>query len=105
MIGLSERAAAKLKAMKEELGDDSKLVRLFVESGGCSGFKYGMSFDVPKDDDVRLEDAGVAMVLDPESYGHLKGVRVDFDDGLNGKGFEIVNPNAKSTCGCGKSFN
>ncbi len=105
MIRLTERAAAKLKAMQEELGDDSKFLRLFVESGGCSGYKYGMSFDVPRDNDVRLDDAGVGMVLDPESYEQLKEVRVDFDDGLHGKGFEIINPQAQSTCGCGKSFN
>ncbi len=105
MIRLSEEAAAKLKAMKGELGDESKFVRLFVESGGCSGSKYGMSFDAPRDNDVRVEDAGVGIVLDPESYERLKDVRIHFDDGLHGKGFEIINPQASSTCGCGKSFN
>ncbi len=104
MISLSEAAASKLKTMKKEVGDDSKLLRVFVETGGCSGFQYGMSFDVPKDNDVHLESEGVPMVMDPASYEYLKDVRIEFDDGLKGKGFEIINPGATSTCGCGKSF-
>jgi iron-sulfur cluster assembly accessory protein len=105
MISLSENAARKLKSMQEEVGDDAKVLRLMVEAGGCSGFQYGMSFDYPKSDDIRTESEGVAMILDPASYDSLKDVRIDFDDGLNGKGFEIINPAATSTCGCGKSFN
>ncbi len=105
MIRLTERAVEKIKDMRRELDDENKLLRLFVESGGCSGYTYGMSFDDPKEGDVRIEDGGVAMVLDRESYDRLKEVRIDFDDGLTGKGFEIQNPNAQSTCGCGKSFN
>jgi iron-sulfur cluster assembly protein/iron-sulfur cluster insertion protein len=80
-------------------------LRLFVENGGCSGMQYGMSFDEPKQGDTVCESEGVALVVDPASLAHLSGVSIDFDDGLHGKGFEIHNPNAKSTCGCGKSFN
>jgi iron-sulfur cluster assembly accessory protein len=80
-------------------------LRLFIENGGCSGLQYGMSFDEPKADDAAFESEGVAIVVDPASLKHLDGVTVDFDDGLQGKGFEIRNPNAHSTCGCGKSFN
>lgn len=90
--------------MQKELGAEDKALRLLVESGGCSGFQYGMSFDEPKADDQREESEGVAMVLDPTSAAYLNGSQVDFDDGLQGKGFEIKNPNAQSTCGCGKSF-
>lgn len=90
--------------MQKELGAEDKALRLLVESGGCSGFQYGMSFDEPKADDQRAESEGVAMVLDPTSAAYLNGSQVDFDDGLQGKGFEIKNPNAQSTCGCGKSF-
>jgi iron-sulfur cluster assembly protein/iron-sulfur cluster insertion protein len=64
-----------------------------------------MSFDEPKGDDARFESEGVAFVVDPASLAYLDGSIVDFDDGLQGKGFEIKNPNAESTCGCGKSFN
>ncbi len=67
--------------------------------------QYGMSFDEPKEGDHAFESEGVAIVVDRSSAEHLKGCSVDFDDGLHGKGFEIKNPNAKSTCGCGKSFN
>ncbi len=104
MIRLSESAAAKLKSMRDEIGDDSKYLRVFVEAGGCSGFQYGMSFDSPKPDDIRSECEGVTIVTDPASHNHLKDTRIDFDDSLAGKGFEIINPNAKTTCGCGKSF-
>ena len=64
-----------------------------------------MSFDAPKSDDQKLESEGIAFVVDPTSFAYLDGANIDFDDGLQGKGFEIQNPNAESTCGCGKSFN
>jgi len=105
MITLTTRAAQKIQAMHAELGADEQVLRVMVESGGCSGLQYGMSFDEVKSDDERLESEGVAFVLDPTSFAYLDGSEIDFDDGLQGKGFEIRNPNAQSTCGCGKSFN
>jgi iron-sulfur cluster assembly accessory protein len=90
--------------MHAVLAAPAKRLRVFVESGGCSGFQYGMSFDDPKRDDAQLESEGVPMLLDPASLAYLDGSAIDFDDGLHGKGFEIKNPNAQSTCGCGKSF-
>lgn len=104
MITLTPRAARQIRQMQKELGAENKALRLLVESGGCSGFQYGMSFDEPKTDDQRCESEGIAMVLDATSAAYLGGSNVDFDDGLQGKGFEIKNPNAQSTCGCGKSF-
>jgi iron-sulfur cluster assembly accessory protein len=104
MITLTPRAARQIRQMQKELGAEDKALRLLVESGGCSGFQYGMSFDEAKADDQRCESEGVAMVLDATSAAYLGGSNVDFDDGLQGKGFEIKNPNAQSTCGCGKSF-
>lgn len=91
--------------MQADLGDPQKKLRVFVESGGCSGFQYGMSFDAMKADDQEIVSEGVPVLLDPTSAAYLAGSVVDFDDGLQGKGFEIKNPNAQSTCGCGKSFN
>lgn len=90
--------------MQAEGRVEEKCLRVFVESGGCSGFQYGMSFDEPKADDTQFESEGVKIVMDPTSLAYLNGSVVDFDDGLHGKGFEIKNPNAQSTCGCGKSF-
>jgi len=105
MISLTQSAADKIEALKTEIADESKHLRIFVEAGGCSGLEYGMSFDEQKEEDHLLQDKGVSFLIDPTSLAYLDGSSVDFDDGLNGKGFEIKNPNAQNTCGCGKSFN
>ncbi len=105
MITLTPRAAQQVRTLQYENAGTGKRLRLLVESGGCSGFQYGMSFDERKDGDAEFESEGVPIVLDPASLAYLDGSSVDFDDGLHGKGFEIKNPNAQSTCGCGKSFN
>jgi iron-sulfur cluster assembly protein/iron-sulfur cluster insertion protein len=104
MITLTPRAADRVRAMQAELAAPGKRLRVFVESGGCSGFQYGMSFDEKKDGDTELVSEGVPVLLDATSLAYLDGSAIDFDDGLHGKGFEIKNPNAQSTCGCGKSF-
>lgn len=104
MITLTPRAAKQVRTMQSELNAPAKRLRVLVESGGCSGFQYGMSFDEPKPDDTQLESEGIQIVIDPASLAYLSGSAIDFDDGLHGKGFEIKNPNAQSTCGCGKSF-
>lgn len=105
MIMLTPRAAQQVRTMREGLENPSGRLRLFIEDGGCSGMQYGMSFDERKDGDAEFETEGIPVLVDPKSLSHLNGVTVDFDDGLQGRGFEIRNPNAKSTCGCGKSFN
>ena len=105
MITLTERAARQVELLQKEKASEGQLLRVFVESGGCSGLQYGMSFDLPKPDDNVIESEGVKFLLDPGSGVYLDGSVVDFDDGLHGKGFEIKNPNAQSSCGCGKSFN
>lgn len=104
MITLSPRAAQQVRSMKSELNAPDKRLRVLVESGGCSGFQYGMSFDDPKEGDAEFASEGISIVVDPASLAYLDGSSIDFDDGLHGKGFEIRNPNAQSTCGCGKSF-
>ena len=105
MITLTSRAAQQVRLLQSESGAGDKRLRVFVESGGCSGFQYGMSFDEVKPEDQVLESEGVSFLVDPTSLAYLDGSNIDFDDGLQGKGFEIKNPNAQSTCGCGKSFN
>lgn len=89
----------------EEHGAGERSLRVFIESGGCSGLEYGMSFDEPREGDEVCESHGVRFFVDAKSLERLNGSEIDFDDGLSGKGFEIRNPNAKTTCGCGRSFN
>ena len=103
MIKLTDSAVTKVSSMLEN-EDDGKLLRVFIEPGGCSGFEYGMSVDFPKDTDKVGNCGGVVYAVDGDSLEYLSGSEVHFDDGLTGKGFEIRNPNAQSTCGCGKSF-
>ncbi|RRJ98954.1 iron-sulfur cluster assembly accessory protein [Opitutaceae bacterium TAV4] len=104
MITLSPRAADQIRQMQRDNAATGQPLRVLVEDGGCSGHQYGMSFDDPRPDDTRMESEGVPIVVDPASLKHLDGTHIDFDDGLQGRGFEIKNPNAKNTCGCGKSF-
>lgn len=103
MIKLTNEAAKQVNSMLLE-AETGKLLRIFIEPGGCSGFEYGMSVDFPQADDQVGEDNGVKFAVDGSSLDYLSGSEVHFDDGLSGKGFEIRNPNAQSTCGCGKSF-
>ena len=94
--------------MHAELNAPEKRLRVFVESGGCSGFQYGLMIDEGEGDadaDKVFEVQGVKLLIDPISLRYLQGAEVDFVDNIAGGGFTIKNPNAKSTCGCGSSFN
>ena len=106
MITVSEKAKAKVDALAQEEGyDSSYFIRIGVVGGGCSGLSYKMDFDnaLKKDDQV-FEDKGLKLVCDLKSFLYLCGTELDFTDGLNGKGFHFVNPNATRTCACGESF-
>jgi len=104
-INLSDRAAAKVKALIALEGDDSLRLRVFITGGGCNGFSYGFTFDDDvADDDALVENDGVAMIVDAMSYPYLEGSDVDYVEDLSGSQFVVVNPNAASTCGCGNSF-
>ena len=103
MITLTKEAQVKVKSMLAE-SDVNHALRVFIEPGGCSGFEYGMSIDKPKVSDFTETIAGLPVAVCPDSLDYIKGSEIHFDDGLSGKGFEIRNPNAESTCGCGKSF-
>jgi iron-sulfur cluster assembly protein len=96
---------AVLRFLKAE-GKESGYLRVSVVGGGCSGLSYNLSFDMapPAPSDVDADFDGLRVVTDGKSFAHLIGMRLDFSDGLNGKGFTFSNPNAKSTCGCGTSF-
>ena len=104
MVSLTNSAVEQIRILHKEKAEEGQLLRIFVEAGGCSGFEYGMSFDEKKEGDTVLEDNGVSFLIDATSLEYLDGSEVDFDDGLSGKGFDIRNPNASSTCGCGRSF-
>lgn len=104
-ISLSERAAAKVRSLIEEEGNDALKLRVFVTGGGCSGFSYGFTFDEDlAEDDTSVETDGVTMLVDPMSYQYLVGSAVDFLEDLQGAQFVVTNPNASATCGCGNSF-
>jgi iron-sulfur cluster assembly protein len=76
-----------------------------VKGGGCSGMSYELGFDnIPQEGDNIVEDNSIKIVIDKKSFLYLFGTELDFSDGLNGKGFQFINPNASRTCGCGESF-
>ncbi|HAP01097.1 MAG TPA: iron-sulfur cluster assembly accessory protein [Bacteroidetes bacterium] len=107
MILISENAKNKvLEILKSENKSvNENFVRVSVVGGGCSGLSYKMEFDhdLKKDDQV-FEDKGMKLVTDLRSFLYLCGTTLDHSDGLNGKGFHFVNPNATRTCACGESF-
>jgi len=105
MITVTQNAARQLRslldAQKETAG---KGLRVQITKGGCSGLHYEMTLDAKKDGDAVVERDGVEFFIDNESASYLRGSTLDFRDGLTGTGFQIVNPNASRTCGCGTSF-
>ncbi|MBM3832853.1 MAG: iron-sulfur cluster assembly accessory protein [Verrucomicrobia bacterium] len=105
VVSLTENAANQIKAMlAEDKENAGKGLRVFVEGGGCSGMQYGLVFDETRPDDLKEAFHGVSVVVDPFSANYLRGSVVDFVDALTGGGFKISNPNARQSCGCGKSF-
>jgi iron-sulfur cluster assembly protein len=106
MIYISEKAKERVLKIREEehLGIDS-FVRISVVGGGCSGLSYKLDFDnEPQKGDQNFEDKGIRLVTDIKSFLYLCDTTLDFSDGLNGKGFHFINPNASRTCACGESF-
>jgi iron-sulfur cluster assembly protein/iron-sulfur cluster insertion protein len=105
MITLTEPAVQKVRSLIEAEGEDNLALRVAVRPGGCSGFSYEMFFDSEfAADDMTAEHDGVKVVVDPSSAQLLDGAELDYKDGLDQSGFSISNPNAQSSCGCGKSF-
>ena len=105
MLTLTPTAVGKVKAILAERGEEGGL-RIAVIGGGCSGFQYQMTLDKEANaDDSVIEQDGLKVFVDTRSLLYLNGTRVDYVDDLNGSGFKFENPNAKSSCGCGESFN
>jgi len=104
MITVTEAAARQLEALLVEKDAPGKGLRVFVERGGCAGLQYGMTLDDANDGDAVVEQAGVKVLVDPESAAFLRGATLDYADDLAGTGFRLNNPNAARSCGCGTSF-
>ena len=101
----TDSAASKVKKLIEEEGNNDLKLRVFVSGGGCSGFKYGFTFDeLINEDDTVMEKNGVKLLVDPMSFQYLAGSEIDYQENIQGAQFIIKNPGATSTCGCGSSF-
>jgi len=104
-LSLTESAANKIHALLADEANSGMHLRIFVSGGGCSGFQYGFTFDdaVGENDQV-IESREVKLLVDSMSMDLLTGAEVDYQESIQGASFVIRNPNAASTCGCGKSF-
>lgn len=106
MITVTDKAIDQVHVLRQEEGHpEGSNLRVSVKGGGCSGLMYDLNFDAEiKDTDEVFEDKGLKILVDKKSMLYLLGTTLDFSDGLNGKGFQFINPNATRTCGCGESF-
>ena len=104
-LTLTDRAATKVRELRDEEGNAALKLRVYITGGGCSGFSYGFTFDEQeKDDDTVIANGDVTLLVDAMSVQYLAGSEVDYESGLMGSRFIVNNPNATSTCGCGSSF-
>ncbi|MFQ5345594.1 MAG: iron-sulfur cluster insertion protein ErpA [Mariprofundus sp.] len=104
-VVLTESAAEKVQGLLEVEDNAALNLRVFVSGGGCSGFQYGFTFDDEiKENDTVVESHGVKLLVDQMSLDLLNGAEIDYQTSIQGESFVIRNPNAASTCGCGKSF-
>ena len=104
VVSLTEDARDEIKSLLAKTENAGKNLRLYIEPGGCSGMQYGMVFDEKREGDLVSETQGISVLIDSVSVNHLRGAVVDYSDSLTAGGFKISNPNAKQSCGCGKSF-
>ena len=105
LVVLSDTAAGKLRDLVEAENNPAIGLRVYVYSGGCSGFRYGMMLeDQPSGEDVTVESKGIKVYIDQQSTQYISGSEIDYLDTLMGAGFTVNNPNAVSACGCGSSF-
>lgn len=104
-VTITDRAAEEIRSIFEREQPSAQAgLRLGVVGGGCSGLSYLIEFSEPRDADNVLHMGGFNVLVDPKSAIYLKGATLDYQDGLAGKGFVFVNPNASNSCGCGESF-
>src|SRR5690242_18147677 len=104
-VMLTDKAISKIKEFyAQDATLSGKSLRVFVESGGCSGYSYGFRFDDAKEADASQSFEGFNLLIDPQSQALLKGSTIDYKEDFGSEGFAIQNPNAKKSCGCGNSF-
>lgn len=104
MVTLTPKAKDRLRVLLGEDGSEGTGLRVQVTPGGCSGFEYDLSLGAAADGDRVLDEDGVRVIVDRFSLPYLDGVELDYEEGFQGAGFLINNPNAAGSCGCGKSF-
>ena len=104
IVTLTAPAVSEVKHLLARPENGGKHLRVYVEQGGCSGMQYSLVFDERRDGDLATVENGVTVLVDAFSAKYLRGGIVDFSDALTGGGFKFTNPNAKQSCGCGKSF-
>lgn len=105
-IKITDSAANKVQELIDEEGNPNLKLRAFVTGGGCSGLQYGFTFDEEANsDDIKITKNNIMLVVDPMSHLYLAGATIDYVEDLEGARFVIHNPQAKTTCGCGSSFN
>jgi iron-sulfur cluster insertion protein len=104
-VTLTANAAKRVSVLKIQENAPDSFLRLAVSGGGCSGFQYNFSFDQNRNQDDRaFERDGVTLIVDEVSLDLLKGAEIDFVEDMMGASFQVKNPNAASSCGCGSSF-
>ena len=104
LVRATDSALSELKKLIDREPEEVTGVRMAVKGGGCSGLSYVLDFDRIREGDNIVEQGGIMFYMDRKSTIYLKGIELDFKEGLQGKGFVFQNPNASSTCGCGESF-
>jgi len=104
-VKFSESAVREIKKLMDQEGfDKTQKLRVGVKGGGCSGMTYILGFDHPTEKDKEFEIAGISCIMNSSHEMYLYGMEIDWQDGLNNRGFSFINPNASTTCGCGTSF-
>ena len=103
-VSLTPSAATEIKKLVQLQENQNKFLRIGVKGGGCSGLSYVLGFDEKQDSDELFEIEGIPVVINNGHGIYLLGMQIDWQDGLNARGFSFNNPNASTTCGCGTSF-
>jgi iron-sulfur cluster assembly protein len=106
MIEITDKGAEKVHEFLTSQEADVSMagLRVGVRGGGCSGFQYQLAFDEQRESDVVFESHGLKLLVDGESLQFVRGSTIDYEEGLQGAGFKVNNPNVVAACGCGSSF-